>query len=65
MNDQQCTPFVDNAKELLKALFHVGYPRTDKRGWLGAVGHEGKNVIVELWRKARGQCPEQDEHGKL
>jgi len=55
MNDQQCTPTLQNLRDLARAI--RGKPREDGRGWLGAVLHEGKNVLVEAWRKITFQCP--------
>ena len=55
MNDQRCTPTLQNLRDLWRAILNK--PRTDGRGWLGAVLHEGKNVIVEAWRKITRQCP--------
>lgn len=49
-HDQQGTPFKQNMKDLWNAI--RGKPRTDGRGWFMAVGHEFKNVIVELVRSA-------------
>jgi len=47
-NDQRNTPFRDNIRDLWDAI--LGKPRTDGRIWLLAVGHELKNVFVELSR---------------
>ena len=55
MNDQQCTPTIQNLKDLWNAL--RGKPRDDSRNWIMAVLHEGKNVLVEAWRKITFQCP--------
>jgi hypothetical protein len=46
--DQQGTPTRQNLRDLWDAL--RGAPRADGRGWLGAVLHEAKNVVVELVR---------------
>ena len=50
-HDQQNTPFRSNIRDLWNAI--RGKPRTDGRNWLFAVGHELKNVIVELGRDIR------------
>jgi len=42
------TPFSQNIADLRDAL--LSRPRTDGRGWLVAVGHEGLNVLVEAVR---------------
>jgi len=47
-HDQQNTPFKKNIRDLWHAI--IGKPRTDGRPWLFAVGHELKNVFVELGR---------------
>jgi len=47
-NDQRNTPFRDNVRDLWNAI--AGKPRADGRTWLFAVGHEFKNVLVELYR---------------
>ena len=47
-HDQQGTPFSQNIRDLWCAI--LGKPRTDDRTWLFAVGHEFKNVLVELVR---------------
>ena len=46
--DQQFTPFKRNIKDLWDAI--LGKPRTDGRGWVMAVLHESKNVVIELIR---------------
>lgn len=55
MSDQRCTPFSQNIADLWSAI--KGEPREDGRKWLDAVGHEVKNVILELYRKITGSCP--------
>ena len=45
-HDQRCTPFSENISELWNSI--------------KLVGHEVKNVVVELVRKARRKC--KDEH---
>ena len=50
-HDQQNTPFRSNIRDLWNAI--LGKPRADGRNWLFAVGHELKNVIVELGRDIR------------
>jgi len=47
-HDQQNTPFKQNIVDLWAAI--IGRPRTDGRIWILAVGHETKNVFVELGR---------------
>jgi len=47
-HDQQGTPFKQNISDLRDAL--LNRPRTDGRGWLGAVGHEAWNVGNEAVR---------------
>jgi len=46
--DQQGTPFKQNVADLRDAI--LSRPRSDGRGWLGAVSHEGLNVLVEAVR---------------
>ena len=45
------TPFKQDIRDLWNAI--RGKPRTDGRNWLFAVGHELKNVFVELGRDIR------------
>jgi len=47
-HDNQNTPFSQNIADLWDAI--LGKPRDDGRGWLGAVLHEGLNVLVEAVR---------------
>ena len=47
-NDQQNTKFKDDIRDLWDAI--LGKPRNDGRIWPLAVGHELKNVFVELGR---------------
>lgn len=47
-HDQQGTPFKANVLDLWDAI--RGRPRTDGRNWFLSVGHELKNVFVELGR---------------
>lgn len=49
--DQRGTPFRQNMRDLWHAI--IGKPRTDGRNWFRAIGHELKNVFVELIRKVR------------
>lgn len=56
-NDQQCTPNLQNLQDFFRALFLRDRPRPDGRGWLDAITHEGKNVIVEFLRHITGKCP--------
>ncbi len=46
-HDQQCTPFRQNLDDLWHAI--KAFPK-------GRIGHEAKNVLVELWRQATGKC---------
>ena len=44
-HDQQNTPFRENIRDFWGAI--KGEPRTDGRGWLMAVLHEGKNTFIQ------------------
>lgn len=48
-HDNRCTPFKQNVADLWTAI--KDFPQ-------GRIGHEAKNVVVELWRYWTGQCPD-------